>query len=61
MSVRCAHCGQAIADVAANSDGERFFHGACYALEYPPEHPEDWPKPLNPTTPDLPDGWREDA
>ena len=45
MSVLCAHCGQPIADTTPNRDGERFFHGACYALEFPPEHPTEWPRP----------------
>ena len=38
---RCAHCGQPVATVAANHDGTSYYHGACYRLEYPPEHPDE--------------------
>lgn len=45
MSVLCAHCGQPIYNIAPNRDGEQFYHDACARLEFPPEHPEQWPDP----------------
>lgn len=58
MSILCAHCGQPIAGTTPNRDGERFYHGACYSLEFPPEHPEEWPKPLT-LTPHRDDEWQD--
>jgi hypothetical protein len=61
MSVLCAHCGQPVAGVApGNIDGGRVFHGDCYRLEFPPEHPEDWPSSIQTASAALRDGWRED-
>lgn len=34
----CAHCGQPV-HTASNFDGANYYHGPCYRLEYPPEHP----------------------
>jgi len=57
----CAYCGQPVDLAKGNLDDEKAYHGECYRLAFPPEHPEDWPKPIQNASQALRDGWREDV